>query len=366
MILLLDDFKVYGGQEKYGLTLANFVYSRCSNVVVGRTARASSIITKYGDSQFDYDVDLYRNLPRMILSVTGRIWKGLKRDDRTAVKILLTSNHFIALYFGMLAAIFRFEVDIIYISHLVRLDHTTYLCTAKKVLYNIVDTIISMTATRVCVSYPIYKYYKKHATSKYVVLIDNPVPSNALSLISPTNNRWQPEVDNFDLAFIGRLSKEKGIAYLCDLLNILIHRNKEIKVVIFGDGPDKKKIEELVLRYPANIYYRGYVNNPHASVRCNVILFPSAYEGLSLSFLEAISNGFLPLTTKIPAFYYYLGDLYPYLSMNPKSDSSQIEYILKHPCSKIVDSMKSQLRSCSQGILSQELWESKWQRLLAK
>jgi glycosyltransferase involved in cell wall biosynthesis len=364
MILLLEDFKIYGGQEVYGLRLASFLYSKYSDVFVGRTTRATCILRDKALSQHVYGTQSYTSLVYLILNNTRFIFRKAKRVNSNQAITLITSTFLIGIYFGIVSTVYHSKLKVIYISHLTRKDHTMNLGCTKKLLFNIHDTIIGMTTTRVCISNHIYEYYKKLPFQKNVMCINNPVPTipesgTSLSCLSESPN------NEYDLAFIGRLSKEKGIPYLCKLLQALVHKDAEIRVVIFGEGPDRRLVEELALQHPNNINYRGFVDNPHLSVKSKVILFPSLYEGLSLSFLEAIAQGFLPLTTKIPGFDSYLGEQYPYLTLKVNDDTDKINYILKNPHSNMIRFMRNRLKSCMDGILSQEVWESRWLNLLS-
>jgi glycosyltransferase involved in cell wall biosynthesis len=94
--------------------------------------------------------------------------------------------------------------------------------------------------------------------------------------------------DNFFL-FIGRLSEEKGIDTLLNAAKL-----HNFKLVIIGDGPLRKKVEEFSAA-TSNIDYRGFQQKPvilDVLKKCKALLFPSVwYEGFPLTILEAFATG---------------------------------------------------------------------------
>ena len=55
--------------------------------------------------------------------------------------------------------------------------------------------------------------------------------------------------ESFNLLFVGRLAKEKNIEYLIDVMRDIVKRDKEINLIIVGDGPDYEKYVNLVKKY---------------------------------------------------------------------------------------------------------------------
>jgi glycosyltransferase involved in cell wall biosynthesis len=93
--------------------------------------------------------------------------------------------------------------------------------------------------------------------------------------------------ENFFL-FIGRLTPEKGIETLINAVNIY-----KFKLVIIGDGPMKKMVEDAAVNN-SSVTYLGL--QPRLTVidylkRCRALLFPSIwYEGFPVTILEAFST----------------------------------------------------------------------------
>jgi glycosyltransferase involved in cell wall biosynthesis len=94
------------------------------------------------------------------------------------------------------------------------------------------------------------------------------------------------------LLFVGRLSKEKGIDILIDLI-----RTKLFNVEIIGGGPLQNEILELEKSF-SNLVYNGFRDSDFIQQRmrkAKFLIFTSKwYEGMPLVILEALSCG-LPI-----------------------------------------------------------------------
>lgn len=101
------------------------------------------------------------------------------------------------------------------------------------------------------------------------------------------------------LVSISRLSKEKNIRELISFLPKLQEQFKDVKLLIVGDGPDKKHLENMAkeLNLTDSIIFTGRI--PSMDVwqyyaAGDVFVSGSTFEVHSMSYLEALANG-LPL-----------------------------------------------------------------------
>lgn len=97
------------------------------------------------------------------------------------------------------------------------------------------------------------------------------------------------QVYEYDFIYIGRLSKEKGIAKLIDAV-----RDSNIKLAVAGNGPLRNVVEASALEN-GNIEYLGVLDSSQVS-RClsksRFMVLPSQwYENNPLSIIEAFSSG---------------------------------------------------------------------------
>jgi len=95
------------------------------------------------------------------------------------------------------------------------------------------------------------------------------------------------EKDESVIGFVGRLAYVKG----CDILiGALPYLNFKYKVLIAGDGPEKKNLEKLAekLGVKDKVIFLGYVDNPLGVYSLmNVLVMPSRSESFGISVIEA-------------------------------------------------------------------------------
>lgn len=107
--------------------------------------------------------------------------------------------------------------------------------------------------------------------------------------------------DNFVIGNVGRLHFQKNQTFAIDILNVLIRKNKKIKLVLVGDGPDKSALVEKVkkLKLENYVLFTGVQTNINEWLSAfDLFLFPSRFEGLSIAGLEAEANGLPVLAAK--------------------------------------------------------------------
>jgi glycosyltransferase involved in cell wall biosynthesis len=100
--------------------------------------------------------------------------------------------------------------------------------------------------------------------------------------------------DEFVLGYIGRLSEEKGIKYLIESSSMLNDLNIPVKVLIIGQGPQQKELEDLAKEkgIESKVIFTGFqwdVENWLPAL--DVFVLPSLTEGTPMSLLEAMAFG---------------------------------------------------------------------------
>lgn len=110
--------------------------------------------------------------------------------------------------------------------------------------------------------------------------------------------------DHFTLVVTGRLSREKGYEVLIQTIFLLKEQGVQVKLVIIGDGPQKKDLMELVHKKKVenNILFAGYLKNAYRYFRLfDLFVISSHTEGLPISLLEALQVGIPILSTAVGA-----------------------------------------------------------------
>lgn len=100
------------------------------------------------------------------------------------------------------------------------------------------------------------------------------------------------------LLWSGRMVNRKGLDFLLDALQ-LIPKEKQFQLVLVGDGPEKKKLEERAIRTGLSdkVVFIGkvsYETMQEYYKKADVFVFPSLRETTGTVLFEAMSNG-LPI-----------------------------------------------------------------------
>ena len=109
------------------------------------------------------------------------------------------------------------------------------------------------------------------------------------------NNYFRPIkiIKNYDLLFIGRLIKIKGVDDLLNAISLIVKKKQNLKTVIIGNGPEKEKLKFLAkkLKINQNIIWLDSITDVKLLQLYNsskVSVFPSiAKEGVLTTMLEA-------------------------------------------------------------------------------
>jgi len=110
------------------------------------------------------------------------------------------------------------------------------------------------------------------------------------------------EQDEFVIGYVGRLSEEKGINYLIEASSLLKDESKTFKILILGDGPKRKDLEEMARSkgLEKRIIFTGFQENIEEWLPAlDVFVLPSLTEGTPMALLEAMSMGIPVIATAV-------------------------------------------------------------------
>ncbi|MEM2294109.1 MAG: glycosyltransferase [Candidatus Aenigmatarchaeota archaeon] len=121
---------------------------------------------------------------------------------------------------------------------------------------------------------------------------------NIFTLTNPINQR------DVDVAFIGVLSKEKGILEFLESCNILKSYNIHVKIIIWGDGILKDMVKYYINKNDLSnfVQLKNFVTHqdvPKILNRIKLIVIPSYSEGLPNRLIEAMACGTPPLAMPV-------------------------------------------------------------------
>ncbi|VVB59225.1 Glycosyltransferase Gtf1 [uncultured archaeon] len=169
-----------------------------------------------------------------------------------------------------------------------------YTWTRKKIqqlFFQSADTIIA-------VSENIKTEYEKRSKKKIIVM-PNLIPfkhsqENKIELLQKYNLK-----NNIIILYLGAIKKIKGIDNLINAfmnLGLEYVENKKVKLIICGNGPLKKSLDERVdlMGFKEYIKFLGYINEKQKLEylkMSDIYVIPSHFEAQSISLFEAMYNG---------------------------------------------------------------------------
>ena len=139
---------------------------------------------------------------------------------------------------------------------------------------------------------------------KNIKLILNPtfVPEILEKAEEPIKEKWIEGSKEPIILTIGRLSSQKNISLLIDSFSELLNMKKS-KLIIIGDGPQRKNLESKVssMNLSNEIKFIGFSSNPYKYFKyCSVFVLPSKFAGVPNVLIEAQGLGLPIVTTDSP------------------------------------------------------------------
>lgn len=130
------------------------------------------------------------------------------------------------------------------------------------------------------------EFYGKKYLNRDSSYIPIGIENDEKSLIKTTGN--------YEVLFLGRLQKRKGILEFLNML-ALVKKSllKNITITVAGDGPERKKAEYKAKRLGLNIDFVGTVHSEKDELyaRADIAIFPTRYgETFGIVLLEAMNN----------------------------------------------------------------------------
>ena len=132
--------------------------------------------------------------------------------------------------------------------------------------------------------------------SKNIKVIYNKIDDSFKCSLTKEQAKKKLDLEGKIILSVGRLVNWKCFDELIKLMPELINKNKNTKLLIIGDGPDKAKLNKLIndLNIVDNVKILGKINHKNLPVyyrACDLFVLNSEYEGYSHVLLEAAKIG---------------------------------------------------------------------------
>ena len=149
--------------------------------------------------------------------------------------------------------------------------------------------------------------YGQKAFDEQGILILNGIGLNKFAFDPEKRSQIRLELgleEHFIIGHVGHLAQVKNQSYLLTLMDRILQRRPDARLLLLGEGPDRSMLENMVARLELKdkVIMPGNVSNVHEYLSAmDVFAFPSFYEGTPLATIEAQTNG-LPcvISDRIP------------------------------------------------------------------
>ena len=225
---------------------------------------------------------------------------------------------------GIFARIFakQFNIPLVHTYHTMYEDYTHYIThgyfdkTSKKIVEYLTKFYCDKTASELIVptnkAYKLFKEKYKFEKNIHIVPtgieVDRFFKENVnIKIVQDLRKKLGYTKKDIVLIFVGRIAKEKNIEFLLNAHKKIITKNPNIKLLIVGDGPDKKRFEELTIemKIDKNVKFVGKIPWDETEFYYNasdIFVTASTTDTPGLTIIEAMASGVAPVCINDDAF----------------------------------------------------------------
>lgn len=189
------------------------------------------------------------------------------------------------------------NAKIILHSHIANYDKNIFRKFADwlgRILLNNKENIIKLACSNDAGRY----MFKRFKDNKFTVLY-NFIDTEKYGFNIDARNKIRKQLDvnnKIVLGHVGRFEKQKNHKFIIKIFREIYIKNKNICLVLVGDGKSKKRIERIVEKWELKdgIKFLGIRNDVNSLMQgMDLFLFPSLYEGLGIVLIEAQTSGLI-------------------------------------------------------------------------
>lgn len=129
------------------------------------------------------------------------------------------------------------------------------------------------------------------------VFLPNGIDIERYRYSKETANEYRAKLNlqnNFVIGHVGRFHEAKNHMFLLDIMAEVCHKRSDAMLLLVGDGPQREKIEEKIRKMDLEqrvILTGSRSDVPELMQAMDVFVFPSLWEGLPVTVVEAQASG---------------------------------------------------------------------------
>lgn len=170
-------------------------------------------------------------------------------------------------------------------------------------------------------------------------IVKNVVNSSRFQIKSDFRERYKISKQKTVFLFIARFIESKGILEVIKAFSVVKKKYTDTHLLLVGDGTMMKASKELValLKLEDETTFTGYVDEietPEIYLGSDILVFPTATEGFSMTVFNSVAAGLSIITSRIRAVADYLKEPDNCLWTEPKDCEMLVDkmsYLLNHP-----------------------------------
>lgn len=294
-ILFTIPYLTYSGAPKMIAWVANQMANK------GHDVHMLAFFTEKEAHSLNENINLYslklvqdknrfkRNTVDMIKTISG-LHKLVKKTKPDIVVSFLDSAGYVYLPIGKLLTKSKFVVS-------ERVDPYSYKGKLAKIRFNLMKFAHGCIFQTKGAQEFFEKYPQIYDNS---IVIPNPVVVNN-EITSMQNNIPAPEEREKRIVTVGRLSlKQKRQDVLLQAFDVFHKKHPDYKLVIYGDGADREKIQIMIDQMNLNscVELAGRTDNVEEEIfRASAFVLTSDFEGIPNALIEALSIGVPSVST---------------------------------------------------------------------
>lgn len=178
----------------------------------------------------------------------------------------------------------------------------------------------------------------------------------------------QLESKDIKILFARRFSEERGVLVLISIIDILLKKYQNISFTIAGDGPYAKLLHEKY-DHIDNIVITRYEHSKSLEIHSkhHVAIIPTyGSEGTSLSLLEAMTSGCVPIASNVGGMTNIVLDNYNGFLVDPtvKAFIEKLSFLIEND--NMRDDFSRNAKKSTDAAFSYNLWEQKWIKVIER
>lgn len=197
--------------------------------------------------------------------------------------------------------------------------------------------------------------------SKTVIVIPNGIDSSLYKNLEkyPLRKSLGFSDNEKIILYVGRLDKIKGVIYLIKTMRILVGKIPDIKLIIIGDGPERKELENItnVLNLQKKITFMGFLQHnliPKYMIASDIFILPSLSESFGIVNIEAMSGGLPIVATNVGGIPEIIINEINGFLVEPKNETKLAEKVI---LLLINDKLREEISNYNRKIGNKYSWE---------